>query len=203
MKYSIGTKIGELTIISYDPAKCYYGFRCSCDKQFIGTTQSINQKLAQEKEFGTAACKSCLGKIKRSLLTDEELYRPIYKEYIRGAHKRDQREFKLTYSHCLKLFKNNCHYCNSKPSNVIKIGQRVITYQGIDRMEQNIGYLETNVVPCCKNCNYAKNILNYNEFIDLITRIYNNVQRPEQTLVDPSGPKWKEPELEIEGYDMV
>lgn len=46
MKYPIGTQIGKLTVISYDPTKCYYGFKCSCEKEFIGTTQTVNQKIA-------------------------------------------------------------------------------------------------------------------------------------------------------------
>lgn len=195
IKYPVNTKIGEIIIISYDPTKCYYGFECSCGKQFIGTTQSIAQKELQVEEFGTSGCKGCMGKVKRELLSDEELYKPIFKQYIRGAKKRNDKEFNLSYSHCLGLFKSNCHYCNRQPSNVIKIGQRIITYQGIDRMEQDTGYIKTNVVPCCKQCNYAKNTLNYQEFLDLISNIYNNVQRLDRKIVDSSESKWKESEL--------
>ena len=38
-------------------------------------------------------------------------------------------------------------------------------HNGIDRIDNNIGYESKNVVSCCKICNYAKSNMNYKDFI--------------------------------------
>lgn len=195
MKYELNTKIGNLLIVDYSSSKCYYRFKCSCGKEFIGTAQTIKQKYKQLEKFGTAGCKLCINKIRREQLPEVEFYTPIYKQYKRDAIKRSNRTFELSKEEATKLFTSSCHYCNANPSNSIKIGERIITYQGIDRMEQDKGYISSNVVPCCKTCNYAKNVLNYNEFLQHINKIYNNVQRLDRKIVGSSDPKWEAPYL--------
>ena len=41
-------------------------------------------------------------------------------------------------------------------------------------MDNSMGYTIDNSVPCCKECNTAKSVLTVDEFVDLISRIYNN-----------------------------
>lgn len=147
MKYEIGTKIGKLKITHYNAVKCYYTFTCKCGRNFTSTSQSVRHKQEQIALYGTAACKICMNDVRRSLLSDGEFFLPIYKQYKRDAANK-RRPFKLSLSQAIELFKSRCHYCDSQPSNSIKIGKRFITYQGIDRMEQNEGYLASNVVPC-------------------------------------------------------
>lgn len=38
----------------------------------------------------------------------------------------------------------------------------------------NIGYILTNILPCCKDCNFAKHTLEYEEFIKLVEQVYTN-----------------------------
>ena len=45
---------------------------------------------------------------------------------------------------------------------------------GIDRIDNNLGYTVQNSISCCKKCNYAKHKMSYDEFIELVTNIYNN-----------------------------
>ena len=43
---------------------------------------------------------------------------------------------------------------------------------GIDRMNNNIGYEISNVVPCCSVCNKMKSSLSKEEFLTQICKIY-------------------------------
>ncbi len=49
-----------------------------------------------------------------------------------------------------------CHYCGSLPSQQFAAGPSVIHYNGIDRVRNDEGYTEDNVVTCCWRCNRAK-----------------------------------------------
>ena len=52
-----------------------------------------------------------------------------------------------------KIMSNiECYYCG-------KLGP-----SGIDRIDNNIGYIENNCVPCCKHCNYVKGDLSIENF---------------------------------------
>ena len=58
------------------------------------------------------------------------------------------------------LFTEECHYCGCKKQ-----------LNGIDRMDNTLGYTPANCVSCCKKCNYAKHTLGYMEFIELCKMI--------------------------------
>jgi len=50
--------------------------------------------------------------------------------------------------------------------------QRVnILYSGVDRVDNNQGYVLRNCVPCCKWCNLAKNNTDVHSFLHAIKRI--------------------------------
>jgi hypothetical protein len=50
-------------------------------------------------------------------------------------------------------------------------------YTGIDRMDPKMGYVLNNVVPCCEQCNYLKNRYSFLDFLEIISRIYNNLSK--------------------------
>jgi hypothetical protein len=45
---------------------------------------------------------------------------------------------------------------------------------GIDRLDNTIGYIEGNVVSCCDICNYSKHTKGYIEFLSWIDKVYKN-----------------------------
>jgi hypothetical protein len=85
----------------------------------------------------------------------------------------------LKDTECLVLFKQNCHYCNERPSNKYIYKQphfsHIFYYSGLDRIDSKKGYLKDNVVPCCAKCNKAKSDMKYYEFIEHIKKIYANI----------------------------
>jgi hypothetical protein len=47
-------------------------------------------------------------------------------------------------------------------------------YNGIDRIHNDIGYVEYNCVPCCIICNRAKNSMPYEDFVDWIDNLIDH-----------------------------
>lgn len=62
-----------------------------------------------------------------------------------------------------KLFIDSCFYC----------GCIADPWNGIDRIDNNKGYITENCVTCCKHCNVAKNTQSQEEFILQANRIAN------------------------------
>lgn len=58
------------------------------------------------------------------------------------------KEFDLTLEFYSDLMKLGCYYCKTD----------LIDVSGfcLDRIDNNLGYLKTNVLPCCKQCNYLR-----------------------------------------------
>ncbi len=93
-----------------------------------------------------------------------------YSAYRRQAESKG-RSFALTKDEFREITSEPCHYCGTPPSNtatgsVSKAGFcSEYQYNGIDRIENDAGYIPGNVVPCCKRCNVAKNNMSFDEFI--------------------------------------
>lgn len=72
-----------------------------------------------------------------------------------------------------------CHYCGDEKTNKVTIKHRDCTfyYNGIDRLNSDLGYTFSNCVSCCFRCNRAKDIMSYSEFISHIRKIYNTTNK--------------------------
>lgn len=89
-----------------------------------------------------------------------------YLHYIRTAKVRNL-DFELTYEKFRELTSQSCHYCGVMPyakfhstfskNGDLRFSNEAFVYNGIDRVDNKIGYVDTNVVPCCRICNYIKN----------------------------------------------
>ncbi len=121
------------------------------------------------------ACKKCDNRRSReNYINNKELRIIKYKAYNRTTEGRysnfkstaKARNLKvdITYDeHVALLAPNKCHYCSKALQE---------TGSGLDRIDSNIGYLLSNVVPCCKICNVMKNNLETPEFLAHIEKIY-------------------------------
>ena len=86
----------------------------------------------------------------------------IWNHYVKGAKKRGI-HFALSKSLFESLIIKPCFYCN-----YYKEGE----VHGIDRVDNQKGYLEENVVACCETCNALKGSQHPQEFIDKMRVIY-------------------------------
>lgn len=98
----------------------------------------------------------------------------LYSRYKQNAKRRNI-DFELTKEEFRIITQGNCHYCGIEPRTEYTCDKSVFgyyTYNGVDRINSCLGYINSNVVSCCKNCNYAKRNLNYDDFIKWVKRIY-------------------------------
>jgi hypothetical protein len=93
-------------------------------------------------------------------LQQSDIYK--YKQYKFSAKRRNY-GFELLYEDFIRLFHEKCYYCGTEDS------------RGIDRIDNNVGYVESNSVPCCEMCNKMKWKWNKQDFINHIKNIYNNL----------------------------
>lgn len=80
-------------------------------------------------------------------------------------------EFVISESEAITIFEMNCHYCGSPPSNAYRTRTGTFIYNGIDRIDNAIGYRPANVVPCCRICNRMKFRMGRENFLAHILRI--------------------------------
>ena len=177
MKDISNVKFGRLTalypfcFIGCKQRKIGWVCKCDCGNVCYSTSQNIRN--------GTAPSCGCLSKerakfIAKRLPPGEAGLNYLYSNYKTRAYK-SGREFSLSIDFFKKITSSNCYYCGINPSQVISPnsnnGVGKYQYNGIDRMDNSIGYIESNSLPCCKICNRAKLTSTYEEFSEWIDRI--------------------------------
>lgn len=156
--------------------------QCVCGKEHLARPDAL-------KRGKTTSC-GCEGMKRRKEALKKLRKEPgaaaknlLYAKYKSSAKKRG-REFSLTKEEFHRLTCLNCHYCGSPPSNHYRDWQKeadaewaekgAILYNGIDRVNNDRGYVCDNVVPCCFVCNRAKHTMSEEEFRAWIARLVNH-----------------------------
>lgn len=164
-----GRKFGHLTVIKRAGSirgRAAWLCKCECGNEVVykGT-----QLLARDTPRESCGCNE--GCIKRKNYSDP-LYH-IVDEYIAKAGER-KKEWHLSYEYASMIMQSPCHYCGRVGSRRNK--RLGIEFNGIDRKDNSIGYVDGNVVPCCSYCNYFKGSRGYTEFIDRTLKIAEHVK---------------------------
>lgn len=168
LKDITGQKFGKLTAIArvgfIPPNGSVWLFKCEC-----GNEKAIPLKYVKSR---TTSC-GCAHKT-RTLPPGQSAINKTYRNYKSSAKTR-LLCFDLSLKDFIKLIFSNCYYCGTPPCRVVteKSGSQ-ITCNGIDRIDNNDGYRLDNCVPCCANCNFAKNDMSYSDFVKWITRLISN-----------------------------
>ena len=100
-------------------------------------------------------------------------FNQLYFQYRKAANKRIL-FFGLTKRAFRKLTSSDCHYCGAKPTRPYRPRQSKngwYLYNGIDRVDNRLGYIPSNCVPCCILCNKFKSTLTKEEFLQHVERI--------------------------------
>lgn len=131
--------------------------RCKC-----GTEKEV---AAQSLKCGDSKSCGCLLKDVCSLPKGEAALNHLINSMRRGAEKRSY-AFELSKEQIRALCTQNCHYCGSPPTQSLVRADLngAFIYNGIDRKNNDLGYVEGNVVPACKHCNRAKWMMGYEAF---------------------------------------
>lgn len=152
-----GAKFFEWTVISYSHTKrkqSFWNCICSC-----GATKIVGSNSLRN---GSKSCghskKLYSGRKKNDNLTNEDrVFGCVLARYKSEANARNL-TYELTRKETFAIFKSNCYYCNCEPKEASfqHHEEEKYYYMGIDRIDNSIGYITKNVVPCCKHCNTLK-----------------------------------------------
>jgi hypothetical protein len=181
-----GKKFNRLLIIDFSENKNNRtAWICKCDCGNIKTVNSSKLISGHTKSCG------CLNDEKRSVKAKSMfLKRTRYHPSITSARriwKKVYSDGNLTFEQFLELSQKNCYYCNAEPSNIKNSAMEdkksskfakengQFKYNGLDRIDNNLGHDYNNCVPCCKWCNYSKRDRSLEDFKNWIVTIYNHL----------------------------
>ena len=83
---------------------------------------------------------------------------------LKRRGRKDHYEVTLTDEQITKYFRSDCVYCSATPNHL----------NGIDRVDNDKGYLSENTVPCCKICNIMKQALTKEIFLAHVQRMVSH-----------------------------
>lgn len=163
----IGTRFSRLTVIGESKnrknSQILWVCRCDCGK--------IIEVTGNELRKGN---KSKCSKYCTKFGVGNSSFNVVYSSYKKGAKNREL-EFSISKDDFRNITSQPCFYCGKLPNQ--KTGNKELNseyiYNGIDRVDNSKGYIEGNVVPCCKNCNISKNTMSVQEFREMIINIYS------------------------------
>lgn len=185
LKEETGKRYGELQVLKMVTASPVAKFlcRCDCGRETIVRGTSLRKKTMPTRSCGCINAQR-MGVYNRAngkwLPSGEASFRELKRRMQKTAHKR-RLEWGLSEKDTKTIMKQNCVYCNIPPS------QSVLTptlkrhrekrngdfiYNGIDRIDNTMGYTNNNVAPCCYICNRMKSSMTVKDFLSHIDTIH-------------------------------
>ncbi len=190
----IGRRFNRLTVVNLkinEKAEKRYKreWICLCD---CGNYKTVRRpdalKCGYTKSCGCLSKETILKAVKKITLPEGlAAFNALYSEYKKTA-KNKKFEFDITKKQFKILTKASCFYCGIRPDNIFKPAEvnGGYNYNGIDRVDNNIGYVSSNCVPCCKECNYMKWSLSIEDFLNhtKMIHIFQKDKIPRQSEVE-------------------
>jgi hypothetical protein len=96
-----------------------------------------------------------------------------YRHYKDGANQRGI-SFSLSFDEFTSMLKEDCFYCGSEPSRLLRSLHEIVIVNGIDRVDNDLGYVIGNCAPCCTVCNMMKHGHSMDKFIDHCTKVVSH-----------------------------
>jgi hypothetical protein len=179
----IGQRFGMLTVIKFvDTMDGHARWLCHCDcgndvvRGGAPLVNAVSCGCQLTPEGGRSAPKG-----KRS--PGEAARWHVLRQYQKNAESRG-RAWELTEEDFDRLTSSDCFYCGAPPSNGFSTGKydgAGFIYNGIDRINNDLGYIAGNVLPCCAICNISKRARTFEEFMDWIGRLVaHNMFQPDR-----------------------
>lgn len=130
--------------------------QCDCGKRRSGPT------TARLKLGASLSC-GCLRGMRRAtsprhrIAEGQASLNALWTSYRIGARKRGH-AWGLSREEFADLTKGDCFYCDAAPTKTIQPPNvwSPYTYNGVDRVDNAVGYRLSNCVPCCTTCNKIK-----------------------------------------------
>ena len=103
---------------------------------------------------------------RRRMKTDPQVWAHYKLRVFKAQSKRRKLDWELTDEEAKGMLSSPCFYCG-------------VDYGGIDRVDNDIGYMWHNTVPCCGTCNNMKGTLSVTAFKEKIALIAENIKSTE------------------------
>jgi hypothetical protein len=170
----IGVRFGELVVVSntgdINKGGYLWGCVCDCGESTIKSTAYLKRAKYQNCGCKDEAHRHRPPRKKKTVVRGKY----VYWRYV-GSAKRRNIKFELSLEDFIDLIYKKCHYCNSEPNQRQYVGEDdIVIYNGVDRVDNKIGYNKENCVPCCNYCNQMKSIFPIDVFLLHINKIYNH-----------------------------
>lgn len=190
VKDETGNRYGALLVLGRE-GSCYAGatWRCLCD---CGNETVVAGSWLRSGNTKSCGCK----KYGNHRLPDGvATINALFAGYKYEAEQRGY-AWELTREQFEYLIQQPCYYCGKLAKDNERKRYKADNYccNGIDRRNNNEGYLLENCVPCCSQCNFSKRNLSEEEFYFWIEEVYNHrikSKRESFTSTDTGG---------LEGY---
>jgi len=159
-----GLRVGRLTVVCKTDLKASsreYLWKCICD---CGETVYHKGSHLNCKQ-PILSC-GCLQDDK----ADRAAFKQVYRNYRNNAKQRGL-QFDLTEDEFENISTQPCHYCGRIFTNTLHHKDSVFVYSGIDRRNNDIGYVIDNCLPCCRVCNRGKRGMSYIDFCNYLLKI--------------------------------
>ena len=169
-----GMRFGRLLVKTQGPY-VYAGkqqritFTCVCDCGVECVVKSYSLFSGRTKSCGCLVHESWEStggtKLHRGKPVGATARYAFLKSYKRNAKTRGY-AWEITNDYALSLAQKPCHYCGSEPASSWKgkYTHGEFIHNGLDRLDNSVGYVHGNVVPCCTFCNRAKNNSSLEDF---------------------------------------
>lgn len=168
-----GTRFGYLVCQKRTKRNGFTYYICLCDCGNEKEVRQSNLVGGRTKSCGCFHRKSASERIK-ARFTGHPTMNAVGKYYRRNAKMRKV-DWNLTKEQFEMLILQPCHYCGHEGKK--STTGSLITYNGLDRVDNNLGYIVGNVAPCCMTCNSAKGALTLEEFRVWVKRIHTRVEK--------------------------
>lgn len=169
-----GTKYGMLTVVRFagmsNEKKKQRLIECICD---CGNNKVLVKSKLVQGEIQSCGCLLAealrIRSTKRSF--SEAASFNHYNTYRHGADSRGY-AFEISIEEFILCTSGNCVYCGSDPEEFQtrrrdKFEMSGYAANGIDRVDNSIGYVVGNIVPCCSACNKGKGKMTKDGFIKM------------------------------------
>lgn len=180
-----GQIFGRLTVLKFvrmtSPGRISI-YECLCE---CGIIKEID-RASLVRGF-TKSC-GCYNRDKQLGAHGVASFNNYFKSYKNSAAKRGY-VFELTEEQFKEIICQNCSECQAVPKEIARkyktSSATSILANGVDRINNDIGYILSNVQPMCTPCNMAKSSLGEKKFKEWTAQIRESPQKP---LDSPTKP---------------
>ena len=151
--------------------KCERFVKCWCS---CGTIKVVSLNSLRMKNTKSCGCLNIERSSRKRLSDSDRVKNSLIQEYNNSASQRGL-VYDLSETFLFSSIKMDCHYCGKPPSKPHRKCETFL-YNGLDRVDNSVGYVESNVVPCCFICNRMKGALATKDFLEHLNNIWTRIQ---------------------------